>query len=88
MESPTFAWFLTETVLPEVMKTISAEAKDEPAATSTHAAIASRTVLSTFIGTHDPTTWLVRVSRNATVEVSRTGSDPRSDAAYFGSMYA
>src|SRR5258705_10988423 len=65
-ESPTYLWFFTDTVRPELMKTISAEARDEPAATSTHVATASRTILSTIIGTRDPTIWLAVVSRNYT----------------------
>src|SRR5688572_11018629 len=55
---PSFLCPLTDTVRPEVMITISADASDTPARVNTHVAIATRTVWRTFIGTNDPTIWL------------------------------
>src|SRR5215203_5476236 len=56
--SPSSLCPLTDSVPPEVMKTISAEATDAPPTRRTHVASAIRAVFSTSIGTGDPTIWL------------------------------
>src|SRR3954470_192661 len=51
---------------------------DEPAVRRTHVATATRAVLSTFIGTHHPTRWLVECPISL---------QNRLQDRYFGSIY-
>src|SRR5690349_14527871 len=71
LESPPFRWPLTDNARPAVRDTLWAEADATPGKRQTHVGSASRTVMSTFIGTEDPTIWLAGVSRNYTVQVGR-----------------
>src|SRR5687768_3575165 len=73
-DCPAFLCPLTDTVRPEDMITISADARDTQARVRTHVAAATRTVWRTFIGTEDPTIWLAGLSRNATAQL---GSEVR-----------
>src|SRR5262245_29690708 len=61
----------TDSVPPEVMNTISADAADEAPIRHKPAAIATRAVLSTCIGTKDLSIWLAGLSRIDTVELLR-----------------
>src|SRR5262249_33654535 len=67
--SPASRCPFTESVRPEVRKTISAEASDAPANKTATVAAATRTVLGTSIGTLDRHTWLGRCPQKGTAEL-------------------
>ena len=67
--SPSRRWSLIDRVLPELRNTISAEAELTLSATSRQVPAASLTICRISIGTTDRSIRLVRVSRNATVEL-------------------
>src|SRR5262249_40607884 len=80
-------WPFTESVPPEVMYTISAEARVDAPARQAQATNATRTALGTCIGTNDPSTWLAdcpeSLQSSPVLAIGHRGQLPR----YFGSTY-